>query len=116
MVSWYRPSRRDGPGTGTALPWMLTGSVSAPENVRVTTVRPSPSVETVAVRPTAPPPMRLIANAAAALALPPVNVTGPENVTTTLRTSDRWATPPLAATDTTVGAAAAPVVALTANS
>jgi hypothetical protein len=84
--------------------------------VRVTTVWPDPLVVTLAARFTAAPPMRVSWNAAAALALPPVKLTGPEKVTTTSRTSDRWTAPSLACTDRTVGAAAPPVDALTANS
>src|SRR5947209_15575374 len=62
-------------------------------------------------------------NAAAAFALPPANVTGPEKVTVMVRTSDRWADPSLiwmpaidtgGVTDVTVSVAA-DVVALPAG-
>src|SRR4051812_41357294 len=100
------PSMSDG-----LTPAAVPVSANAPENVSVTTVRPWASMDTVGVKatlPVAPPgPVRASVNAAA-LALPPANVTGPENVTVSDRTTDRWAAPSLTATDWTAGAATVP--------
>ena len=72
----------------------------------MTTVRPWASVATAAERVTLSPVCTWLNwKAAAAFALPPAKVTGPEKVTVSDRTSDRWAEPSLTCTAATVGGA-----------